>query len=194
MPRGGKHPVDLALTPVGAPLIPVTITLPQGDRELAGWWHRVAGFILDGIIVTVPLVILEKALNSTTTEHVTVNLVLTLAGIAYAAILLQTQGKTVGMRIVQIHAVDGRTGDGLTSGKAWIRSLVSFALYGLVAEVAFLYYATQPPGWTKHHDGVPSLVLGITLLLLLTFLWPIWDSRNQTLQDKAVGSVVIRSH
>jgi uncharacterized RDD family membrane protein YckC len=188
-----NKPVDLIQTPVEAPPIevPTTISLPQGSSELAGWWHRTAGFILDVIIVAVPSFILEKVLNRTTTERVAVNLILTFAGIAYAATLLQIQGKTLGMRAVSIRAVSARTGSGLTFGKAWFRSLVAFALYGLVTEVAFLYEASQPSGWITHHHGITALVLA-SYLLLLTFLWPIWDSLNQTLQDKAVGSVVIR--
>jgi uncharacterized RDD family membrane protein YckC len=193
MARPREHPIDLAQTPVETLPIEVrTISLPQGSRELAGWWHRTAGFILDTIVVSVPLFIVDKALNSTTTEHVAVNLVLTFAGIAYAAILLQTQGRTLGMRAVSIRAISARTGGGLTFGKAWLRSLVAFALYGLATEVTFLYEASQPSGWITHHHGVTGLVFA-SYLLLLTFLWPIWDSRNQTLQDKAVGSVVIRT-
>jgi uncharacterized RDD family membrane protein YckC len=187
------RPVDLIQTPIeGRPIEVPTISLPQGGRELAGWWHRAVGFILDGIIVAVPTFILGKVLNNTTTERVTVNLVLTFAGIAYAAILLQTQGKTLGMRALSLQAISARTGSELTVGRAWSRSLVAFALYGLVTEVAFLYEASQPPGWITHHHEVTGLLLA-SYLFLLTFLWPIWDSRNQTLQDKAVGSVVIRT-
>jgi uncharacterized RDD family membrane protein YckC len=188
-----NRPVDLIHTPIedGSIRVPM-ISLPQGSRELAGWWHRTAGFLLDGIVVSVPTFILDKVVNASSTEYVSVNLALTFAGIAYAAILLQTQGMTLGMRAVSIRAISARTGSGLTFWRAWSRSLVAFALFGLVTEVAFLYEASQPSGWITRHHGVTGLLLA-SYLLLLTFLWPIWDSRNQTLQDKAVGSVVIRA-
>lgn len=36
-------------------------------------------------------------------------------------------------------------------------------------------------------------VLGLLVLpLLLAYLWPLWDQRNQTLYDKMVGTVVVR--
>jgi uncharacterized RDD family membrane protein YckC len=31
-----------------------------------------------------------------------------------------------------------------------------------------------------------------SLPLLLSYLWPLWDQRNQTLHDKMVGSIVVR--
>jgi uncharacterized RDD family membrane protein YckC len=193
MARPTNRPVDLIQTPVvHRPIEVPTISLPQGRWELAGWWHRAAAFLLDLLIVGIPSFVLERALRGTTTERVVVNLLVTIAGIGYAAILLQTQGKTVGMRTVSIRAVSARTGSGLTWRNAWIRSLVAFAFYGLATEAAFLYEASQPSGWITHHHGVTALMLS-SYLLCVTYLWPIWDSRNQTLQDKAVDSVVIRT-
>ena len=32
-----------------------------------------------------------------------------------------------------------------------------------------------------------------TLPLLLSYLWPLWDSRNQTLQDKMASTIVVRT-
>jgi uncharacterized RDD family membrane protein YckC len=31
------------------------------------------------------------------------------------------------------------------------------------------------------------------LPLLLAYLWPIWDRRNQTLYDKMAGTIVVRT-
>jgi hypothetical protein len=60
-----QRPIDLAQTPVAPHPIeaPIIILLPQGSRELAGWWQRVTGFILDGIIVSVPT-LQDKAAGS----------------------------------------------------------------------------------------------------------------------------------
>lgn len=38
------------------------------------------------------------------------------------------------------------------------------------------------------------VVFGFFLLpVILDYLWPLWDSKNQALHDKVVGSVVIRA-
>ena len=38
-----------------------------------------------------------------------------------------------------------------------------------------------------------TFLFGIfTLPLILDYLWPLWDDRNQTLHDKAVSTVVVR--
>ena len=39
-----------------------------------------------------------------------------------------------------------------------------------------------------------SLLLGYTVIVgILDVLWPLWDAKNQTLHDKAVGTVVLRT-
>ena len=39
-----------------------------------------------------------------------------------------------------------------------------------------------------------ALLLGYTVIVgILDVLWPLWDKKNQTLHDKAVGTVVLRT-
>ena len=39
-----------------------------------------------------------------------------------------------------------------------------------------------------------TFVFGIFILpVVLDYLWPLWDSKNQALHDKVVGSVVFRA-
>jgi hypothetical protein len=42
-----------------------------------------------------------------------------------------------------------------------------------------------------------AVAIGLTILLILPnlidVLWPLWDSQQQALRDKAVGSIVIRA-
>jgi uncharacterized RDD family membrane protein YckC len=165
--------------------------------QLAGWWRRGGAFLIDGLVIAVPSFIVARRFNSTTTERVSVNLLFIFGGIAYGAILIRAQGKTLGMRALSIAALDLRTGRRITMGAAWLRSVVAFALFGLMSEILFLYGATQPPGWSSNSHETTHLVSLVGVLLSLTFLLPIGDPRNQTLQDKAAGSVVIcepRSH
>jgi uncharacterized RDD family membrane protein YckC len=172
--------------------------MPKTSRpQLAGWWRRAGAFLIDGLVIAIPSFIVARRLNGTTTERLSVHLLFMFGGIAYGAILIRAQGKTLGMRAVSIAALDLRNGRNITTGAAWLRSVVAFAFFGLTSEILFLYGATRPPGWSSHSYAMTGLVSLAGLLLSLTFLLPIVDPRNQTLQDKAAGSVVIcepRSH
>jgi uncharacterized RDD family membrane protein YckC len=39
--------------------------------------------------------------------------------------------------------------------------------------------------------SLSTYVTGLALLVLLDYLWMLWDSRNQTLHDKLARSVVV---
>ena len=82
---------------------------------------------------------------------------------AYLTILLGSSGKTVGNRAVGTITVDGQTGGPITYGRAFIRAAVQILLQ--------------------------FTVIGG----LLDIFWPLWDSQNQTLHDKAAGTLVMRT-
>jgi uncharacterized RDD family membrane protein YckC len=52
-----------------------------------------------------------------------------------------------------------------------------------------------PAGYARAFGRMISQsLLGLFVLpLLLAYLWPLWDRRNQTLYDKMVGTIVVRS-
>jgi uncharacterized RDD family membrane protein YckC len=82
---------------------------------------------------------------------------------AYTCVLLVKQGQTVGMMALGIKCVREADGRFLSAGS----SLGRWAL---------------------------AAGLNITLIGgLLDILWPLWDAKNQTLHDKAVGSLVVRT-
>jgi uncharacterized RDD family membrane protein YckC len=82
---------------------------------------------------------------------------------AYLILLLGGRGQTVGNMAVRTRTVDAQTGGIPGYGKAAIRWFVQF-------------------------------ILGITVIgAILSYLWPLWDSRNQTLHDKAAGTLVVRT-
>jgi uncharacterized RDD family membrane protein YckC len=80
----------------------------------------------------------------------------------YASILLGVpRAQTVGMMALGTRVVDANTGGLIGFG----RSIGRAAVY---------------------------LILAITIIGgVIDILWPLWDSRNQTLHDKAIGSVLI---
>jgi uncharacterized RDD family membrane protein YckC len=72
-------------------------------------------------------------------------------------------GRTVGNLAVRTRTIDGRTGRPCTYDRAAIRTLVEVAL-----AITFI-------------GGIVDI------------LWPLWDQQNQTLHDKAAGTIVLRT-
>ncbi len=72
-------------------------------------------------------------------------------------------GRTIGNRVVSTQTVDGRTGIPIGYDKAFPRAAVQLVL---------------------NYTGIGGLV---------DVLWPLWDKQNQTLHDKAAGTVVLRT-
>ncbi len=86
-----------------------------------------------------------------------------IVSLVYTAALLVTKGQTVGMMAVGTRCAKEASGANLTVGPAVGR-------------------------WAL------AEVLDLTVIGgLLDILWPLWDAKNQTLHDKAVGSLVVRT-
>ncbi len=84
--------------------------------------------------------------------------------IIYLIVLLGGNGgRTVGNLVLRTRTIDGRNGQPCAYDRAVIRTLVEVAL-------------------------------SITIIGgILDILWPLWDKQNQTLHDKAAGTVVLRT-
>ena len=112
-----------------------------------------------------------------------------IAQLLYAALFIGRRGSTPGMLAVGIRAVDRTTGNLLGARRAWRRTLTAFALSGLALDVGALF------------DLGRATVSGVAVFLqllgavgfFLTYLWPLGNPLNQTLQDKAADSVVVRT-
>jgi uncharacterized RDD family membrane protein YckC len=97
-------------------------------------------------------------------------LITAVAFVAYATILYGgVRGQTVGMMAVGVRVVRDGTHDALGYGRAFWRAFAEQFLRIL---------------------GTVTLILGV--VWLLDMLFPLWDSKNQTLHDKIVKTVVIR--
>ncbi len=162
---------------------------PAPQREAtppyASWGIRLGGYLIDLVIFAVVLVILivlfrhSHALQvhlmakkgtrrrSFTAVPFVISAVLY---IAYGTILCgSARGQTVGMMAVGVRAVRDETFEVLGYGRALARALVEgvFRLLSLL-----------------------SVFLG--LIWLIDMLFPLWDSKRQTLHDKVGRSVVLR--
>jgi uncharacterized RDD family membrane protein YckC len=175
---------------------------------LSGWWRRVGGSVLDGLITGIPLAILELIVVGGTTSvygigtsHPTVSIhvpallfsgLLGLAAVtAYTVLLLHASGQTVGMMATGIRAIDLDSGGALTWPQIWRRVLALFVLTQMWSEIELIVL------WARYGaDGVTSGGYGIftsisVLGSLTTYLWPLGSPRNQTLQDKYARTIVV---
>jgi uncharacterized RDD family membrane protein YckC len=150
-------PGDQYSAPVPGPSAP-----PQ--EALAGFWVRLGGAIIDGILIGVVASIIEAILGierdmtTATAAYSWVQLIL--SGAYFTYFHATAAGQTVGNRALGIRVLDADSGGSLTYGRAFVRFLVSY-VSGLV--------------------------------LLIGYLWMLWDSRNQTWHDKVANSLVVKS-
>ena len=87
-----------------------------------------------------------------------------IVGVVYYVVLLGQRGQTVGCMALGVKVVDQRAGGPIGYPRAFLRWLVE----GLLFVVLFIPWVVD-------------------------ILWPLWDTHNQTLHDKAAGSVLIRT-
>jgi uncharacterized RDD family membrane protein YckC len=178
----------------------------SGSAQLAGWWLRFGGYVLDSIIVGVPSFVLGLLIGLTQRNNTIPGFVGThldvaaqaaivitslLITLGYPYLLLRHNGQTVGMMAVGVRAVDRTSGVALSSAQAGRRVLTFFFLVELWEQISAVIgfhhiYGPEPLAFSLFR------VLAVAALLT-TALWPLGNPVNQTLQDKAAGTVVVRT-
>jgi uncharacterized RDD family membrane protein YckC len=145
--------------------------LYQG-QPLASWGSRVGAYLLDvlfGLLLSVP-------------GGVLVGIGAATHGGARVALLTVGSVLLVVAVIVQIWQVGWRQG---ARGQSWGKSVTG--LRTVSAET--MRPIGGPMGLLRWL--VDSILGAISIVQLLNYLWPLWDSRHQTWTDKVVGSVVL---
>jgi uncharacterized RDD family membrane protein YckC len=140
---------------------------PGGERRYAGWGSRIGAYLLDTLIIVVPLVVLIiVAVVADLWALVVIGYLGTLVVpfVYFTYFHGGAGGQTPGKRALGIRVVSDDTGESIGYGRAFGR----YAITVLFAWVLFLP-------------------------LVLDYLWPLWDSKNQSLHDKVVSSVVVRA-
>jgi uncharacterized RDD family membrane protein YckC len=175
---------------------------------LAGWWRRAGGLLLDYVVIFVPTLLVEMAIseimysklgafgvpgNNPTAGHtarILVNLFALAVGIIYAVWLIGARGQTVGMMASRVRAVDQNDGTRLTMAQAWRRVLALFVLTQLWTQASF--FSGLGHHGTTHVGPLQGVFVFVDVVgTLLTFMWPLGSSLNQTLQDRFAKSVVV---
>lgn len=175
--------------PAGAGPIPAGEVASERDTERASyatWAVRLGGYLIDAVIFAVVLVVLVLLFRHThaldahlmarrgTRRRTFSTVPFLITGglfIAYGTVLCGgPRGQTLGMMAVGVRAVGDEGGGPLGYGRGFARALVE----GILRLVNLLFF-----------------LLG--LIWILDMLFPLWDKKRQTLHDKVVGSVVIRT-
>jgi uncharacterized RDD family membrane protein YckC len=139
--------------------------------ELAGWGSRLGAYLLDTLLLLVPLALVIGIVFALDPDEssglwalvVVAYLASLVVPFVYFAIMHGGErGQTFGKRALGIRVVD-EAGRSIGYGRAFGRYAITFA-FGI-----------------------------FVLPIVLDYLWPLWDRKNQALHDKTVGSVVVRA-
>lgn len=135
-----------------------------GTDVYASRWLRLAGAIIDGVIVSVPAWIIASVADTGT--GAALYFIYLLVSVLYAPLLLmregENNGQTIGKQAVGIR-VRHESGEPMTFSKAALREIVGKSLLSAVT------------------CGIYGLI---------DSLWCLWDKRRQCLHDK-IGSTVV---
>lgn len=166
--------------------------IPQGGApggaQLASWGSRLGAWLIDGLIVMVPAIVLLTILGAGVFAAggddeggfiafvgglILMIVVITVVALLYAPLLMMRQGprngQTIGKQLVDIRAVRDN-GQPWTFGSAALREVV-------MKQLAV---------------GIASSVIPI-IPWFLNYFWPLWDDENRALHDMAVSSHVVKT-
>jgi uncharacterized RDD family membrane protein YckC len=150
---------------------------------LAGWWLRFAAYLLDTVILLCIAVAVFLGVWGTSGEAGTAGIAALITwgatdylvrGLFYAPLLMRRRGghngQTIGKQVAGIRVVreDGRP---MSYGAAVLREWLAKTVVVQVAGVA--------------------LTGGVAVLL--DYIWPLWDERNQALHDRVASTVVLEA-
>ena len=181
-PQGYGGPV-----PPGGWQQPVPQGGVPGGGQLASWGTRLGAYLLDGLIVFVPAMIVLIILGAGVAAGgdddggfaafvgglILTVLVFTVIALLYAPLLMMRQGprngQTIGKQLLDIRAIRDN-GQPWTFGSAALREVV-------MKQLAV---------------GIASSIIPF-VPWFLNFFWPLWDDQNRALHDMAVSSHVVKA-
>ena len=145
------------------PKAPPITSLPAAnpiDATLAGYWLRVVGYLIDGVIVGVialALYLVAWGISSTI-----VSLVATVAGFLYAGLLIGGwNGQTVGMKAMGIRCVNSADASTVTYATAFLRALIHalFQIIPIVVLIDLLWPIWDARNQTLHDKVASTIVI-----------------------------------
>lgn len=140
---------------------------------LGSWWRRFGATFADGLVLILPLLIIESFFTSLAGELDGVLAGLVVQGLYMIKLTSSVRGQTIGNRVAHTRVRDASTGDQITNIQALKR-------WG------FITVLTLPV-----ISGVGAGFIVYLVLALVDNLWPLFDKRNQTLHDKVAKTIVV---
>ena len=131
---------------------------PDGS-VLAGYWIRVLGYIIDGILVAIVVGVLALGLfRHSGSLPIYLGL---LVELIYATVLIaKWEGQTIGMKVVKVRCIDATNGEAVEWGKSFGRAAIH-AVLGIIPIIGLVDLLW--PAWDKKnqtlHDKVASTVV-----------------------------------
>jgi uncharacterized RDD family membrane protein YckC len=146
---------------------------PVDTRDYSSWGRRVAAYLLDTLVLVVPLIVIviialaagnpeDEDDNSWAVIGIAYLLTLLLPFVYYTVMHGRASGQTLGKKWLGIAVKEDSAGGSIGYGRAFGRYAIIFVLALFI------------------------------LPILLDYLWPLWDKKNQALHDKVVSSVVLK--
>lgn len=169
--------------------LPMSTSDSSTTVQLASFWRRFSGFLIDSIILGVVISLpLRHLVASAETDSFLTVLVAFIYGDFFMAF---GGGATLGMRAVGTRAVNESDHARLTPAQAFRRAFA----YSALLFVGSLYHAH-----TTTVNGVRTLDSNDLLFVylfniphFLDLLWVAWDGKRQALHDKFARTVVLHT-
>jgi uncharacterized RDD family membrane protein YckC len=129
-----------------------------GPTQYAGFGIRLAGYLIDGILLSIPNAIVQSAVGQIA------GFVFSLAlGIGYAIYFIGSpSGQTVGMRLLKIRVIDANTGGRVDYSRCVVRYLVSI-VSGLALLLGYFWMLWDPRKQTWQDKAAGTVVVPVTL-------------------------------
>jgi uncharacterized RDD family membrane protein YckC len=130
----------------------------QMPRQLAGFWIRFGGSIIDGILLSIVANVLGLALGMGTNPRSGLNL---LIGAVYFTYMHGSRGQSLGQMAVSLKVIDQTSGGQIDYGRAFVRWLVSL-VSGIVIGLGYLWMLWDPNKQTWHDKAARVVVVKTT--------------------------------
>jgi uncharacterized RDD family membrane protein YckC len=142
--------------------------------DYSSWGRRVGAYLLDTLVLVVPLIVIviialaagnpeDEDDSSWAVVGIAYLLTLVLPFVYYTVMHGRASGQTLGKKWLSIAVQEDSAGGSIGYGRA-------FGRYAIIFVMALFI-----------------------LPILLAYLWPLWDKKNQALHDKVVGSIVVKA-
>jgi len=130
---------------------PAYAQVPRAAGEYGGFWIRLVAYFIDGLILGIPMAIINviamgiimrnvRSMGMYTFASIFLMLIFTAISVGYILIGWSKYGTTLGKRIFGLYVVDDETGRAPTMGKAFLR-LVGYIVDGFTFYIGFLMIA-----------------------------------------------------